>query len=98
MSRGGLTGQSATMMHPERWQKGRSVITVPFAERRPCLPLLPVDSLAVMGQPANSDQHDVSVDSFGSYNSYNSYNLHNSYNSYDTATLAPLNRYRMARP
>ena len=68
------------------------MITVPFAERRPCLPLLPVDSLAVMGQPANSDQHDVSNHSLGSDNSYNSYN------SYDTATLAPLNRYRMARP
>jgi hypothetical protein len=71
------------MMHTKRWQKAGSAITTPFAERRPCLPLLPVGSCAVMGQPTNNGQHDVS---------------HHSYHSDNTATLGPFDRYRMARP
>lgn len=88
-----MTGQSATMVHPECWQKAEAAITAPFAGRRPRYPLMPVGSRRVMEQPANSGQHDVSNNSFESYNSYHSYN---SYNSYNTATLAPFDRYRTA--
>ena len=85
-----MTGQSATMMHPERWQKVRSAITAPFAERRPCYPVVPVDSRRVIGLPTNVGQHAVSYNSFESYNSYHSHN------SYSSATLAPFDRYRTA--